>query len=314
MVRSNSGKRGDRARPDWPLRLGLFGVLALMLVLLTLAPWNPTRKTVTVGAGPASRDNEGSAPTTTSPPAGRPQPRVQVSPGCGLSFTPGAAVEPVGHCTVVEIGDSLGNDLGWALARHLTPASGLHLIQLDRSATGLANTRYYDWSSNLTSDVATYHPQLVLISLGGNDQQGIEVGGSAVQFPSPAWQAAYLTRVTALIRQATAGGAYVVWVGLPIMQQPSYSQGVAVLDHLYQEAATADPHAAYISTWTLFAGPQGGFATSALVDGRPASLRQPDGIHYSFAGEDVLATFVISELGRIGHVALAPVNPAIVTS
>ena len=66
--------------------------------------------------------------------------------GCELSVSVGAPVVPVGSCTVLEIGDSLGNDLGWGLARELPTGSSVNLVQLDKSATGLANTGYYDWT------------------------------------------------------------------------------------------------------------------------------------------------------------------------
>ena len=60
-----------------------------------------------------------------------------------------AAVRAVGHCTVLEIGDSLGNDLGWGLARELGGERGLTLVQADRSSTGLVTTWFYDWPRHL---------------------------------------------------------------------------------------------------------------------------------------------------------------------
>jgi hypothetical protein len=49
------------------------------------------------------------------------------------------------------------------------------------------------------------------------------------------------------------------------------------------------------------------------VNGNPENLREPDGIHYSFTGEDVIATYVIDEIASIFHVQLAPTNPAVIT-
>jgi hypothetical protein len=42
-------------------------------------------------------------------------------------------VAGVGRCTILEIGDSLGNDLGWGIAREVVKPRGLRLIQLDKS-------------------------------------------------------------------------------------------------------------------------------------------------------------------------------------
>lgn len=298
---------------DWPLRCLLLGVLAGLLIALSVVPSLRAHRRGPIVVAVVPPAAVVTSTTSLLRPPRRPGRRDQVSPGCGLSLAPGVADAPVGHCTVLEIGDSLGNDLGWGLARQVPPGSGLQLVQLDRSATGLADSSYYDWPGQLAADLRTYHPQLVLISLGGNDEQGMEVQGAPVQFPSAAWQSAYLARVTALIREATAAGAYVVWVGLPVMQQPSYSEGIATLNGLYQDAVRAQPHAVFVSTWALFAGPEGRYDADALVDGQPAGLREADGIHYSFVGENVVATYVIQQVGALGHVALAPAATATIT-
>jgi uncharacterized protein len=232
---------------------------------------------------------------------------------CGFSLQGGTFVAPVGHCTVMEVGDSLGNDLGWGLAREVSPISGLDLVQLDKSSTGLANSSFYDWPAEMATDLSLYHPQLVLICLGGNDEQGMEVGGSALQFPTAAWQNSYLVRVRQLISEATRGGAFVLWVGLPIMEQPSYSNGIQTLDGLYQEAASSEPNASFVSTWSLFANPERGFQSTALVNGAAVTLRQPDGIHDSLAGEDVVATYVLHQVSSLFHVRLVPTDPASIT-
>jgi hypothetical protein len=141
----------------------------------------------------------------------------------------------------------------------------------------------------------------------------MEVDGSAVQFPSPAWTAAYLTRVLQLIGEAEASGALVMWVGMPVMEDPVYSQGMETLNSLYQQGVRADPDATFVSTWQLFSE-LGAYQAVADVDGVPENLREPDGIHYSFTGEDVIATYVIDEIASIFHVQLAPTNPAVITA
>ncbi len=234
--------------------------------------------------------------------------------GCQLSLSGAAAVVPVGSCTVLEVGDSLGNDLGWGLAREVPANSGITLVQRDKSATGLANSGYYDWPTELETDLSLYHPQLVLICLGGDDEQGMVVDGSALQFPSAAWEAAYLARVRQLLDEATASGALVMWVGIPIMQDPGYSQGVKILNTLYQQVAGSTPDAVFVPTWQVFADPEGAYQAAAVVNGTPERLREPDGIHYSFVGENVTATYVIDEIASLFHVQLAPRDPSLITA
>jgi hypothetical protein len=299
----------DSDRVNHTLRRALAGLLVVLITTSVVVSVVRAPTTVSAQTGYRPAPVHTSAPHAVGP---APANVVRESGGCELSLSAGAPVVPVGSCTVLEIGDSLGNDLGWGLARELPSVSSLKLVQLDKSSTGLANTGYYDWPTELATDLSLYHPQLVLICLGGNDEQGMEVNGSAVQFPSPAWTAAYLARVRQLISEATASGALVMWVGMPVMEDPDYSQGMEILDSLYRQGVRADLHAAFVSTWQLFSQ-QGAYQAVADVNGSPENLREPDGIHYSFTGEDVIATYVIDEIASIFHVQLAPTNPAVIT-
>jgi hypothetical protein len=272
---------------------------------LAVAPLAAPTAAVSADTQPTTRATDAVAATVT---------RAHAFGNCGFSVGGPATAAAVGRCTVLEIGDSLGADIGWGLSRQVTATAGLDLVQLDVSSTGLANTSYFDWPARLAADLRQYHPQLVLVCLGGNDQQGMVVGGSAVQFPSRQWEDAYLARVRRLVSEATSAGAFVLWVGLPIMQQPSYSQGADVLNSLYRQAVSSEPHAAFVSTWSLLSNPRGTFESDAIVGSTRTTLRQPDGIHYSFSGEDVVATYVLRELSSIFHVQVSPARPAVVTA
>ncbi len=305
------------SKPDWRLRTALSAVLAALLltVLAVTVTRSPARTVTAVEPNPVAADDSATTAPRTAPvadTAGGAVTRPRAGGACGLSLDGRAPASPVGSCTILEIGDSLGADIGWGLERHLPVGTGLHLVQLDQSSTGLANSSYYDWPARLAADLRLYHPQLVLVCLGGNDEQGMEVDGRAVQFPAPAWKTAYLARVRSLVSEATAGGAYVLWVGLPIMRQTSYSQGIEILNSLYRQAAS-HPNAAFLSIWSLFSNPRGAFQSEAAVNGTRASLRQADGIHLDFAGEDVAATYVIRQMALIYHVRLTPAYPAVIT-
>jgi hypothetical protein len=313
---------------EWPLRIGLLVALVALVAtgLIVGAPGSTVRTTTLPPARTKAHPPRSATPTTVPGAFTGRVTRLHSGGECGFSLgaqvssssrsgtKPSTATSlPVGSCTVVEIGDSLGNDLGWGLTRHLAAASGLNMIQLDKSSTGLANSWFYNWLPHLAAALSKYHPQLVLISLGGNDEQGMELNGTAVPFGAPTWKSAFLNSVRQIVSEATASGAYVIWVGLPIMQQSSYSQGMATIDSLFQEGVAMEANATFLSTWSLFSNLQGGFGSAAAVNGLETTLREPDGIHYSFSGEDVAATYVIREMALIYHVKLAPIDPAVIT-
>ena len=167
---------------------------------------------------------------------------------------------------------------------------------MDKSSTGLANSWFYNWPVNLATDLAQYHPQLVIVCLGGNDEQGMTVNGNAVPFGSTAWKKDYLGYVREVVTEATQSGAYVLWIGMPIMQPYSYNQGITILNALFEQGVTSEPNATFVPMWSLFSNPEGQFESQAAVNGVETTLREADGIHFSFSGEDVLATYVIREM------------------
>lgn len=227
---------------------------------------------------------------------------------------PSTHVSVIGHCTVLEIGDSLGNDLGWGLQRQLAHAPGLRLVQKDKSSSGLANTTFYDWPARLKTLLAQYHPDLTIICLGGNDEQGFIEDGHAVEFPTEAWKVAYSARIRQIVTMATQAQSYVLWVGMPIMEPTQYREGMVVLNKLYESVSTSIPGGTFLPTWDLFANAQGQFQMAAQIGPTRQILRASDGIHFSYVGENVLATYVADAMASLYHVAIHPEAPTRINS
>jgi hypothetical protein len=322
-----------RQSNPWTLRAALgLSLATLIAVGLTLSHREggsgaPTTTTTAPAPG-STTTTSGRATTTTAPPSRANGPVVNVgnldetARGCGLvarrpghpiTTTTVRRVNGVGHCTVVEIGDSLGNDLGWGFARELERTPGMHLVQLDRSSTGLSATWFYSWPVKLKAALRRYHPNLVLVMLGANDEQAIRVNGASASFSTPAWDRAYLKRIHQIVAESTAAGAYVLWVGLPVMEPPQFRAGAHLLNSLYAREVPSVAGGAFLPTWNLFADRAGNFHESALVNGSPQVLRAPDGIHFSVVGEDVLATYVAREITAVYGVPLHPDEPETIT-
>lgn len=223
-------------------------------------------------------------------------------------------VRVIGHCTVIEIGDSLGNDLGWGLARELASTPALKLVQKDKSASGLVTSWFYNWPEHLKILLAQYHPDLVVVCVGADDEQGLEVNGHTYGFDSPQWRTRYTTLIRQIDTMITGAGSYVLWVGLPVMAPTSYREGVVALNLLYRSVAETVPGVTYLPSWDLFANAQGQYQSAAPVNRVRSVLRAPDGIHLSYVGENVFATFVANQVAAIYHVRLEPSQPASITN
>jgi hypothetical protein len=214
---------------------------------------------------------------------------------------------------VLEIGDSLGNDLGWGLNRQFAGNPGMVLVQKDKSSTGLTNSWFYDWPSHLATYLRQYHPHLVLVCIGGNDARDVSLNGHVVRFGTPEWIKFYDFSIRQIVTEANKAGARILWVGLPIMRPFYYRQEIALLNARFAHVAPSVPGGTYLPTWSLMATSSGAFRQSAYVNHVWATLRSPDGIHLSSVGENVFSTFVAREIGLVYHVNVHLAAPSTIT-
>jgi hypothetical protein len=219
-----------------------------------------------------------------------------------------------GKFTILEIGDSLGTDLGGGLAHQLEKSPKIRLILEGKSSTGLSNSGFYNWPQHLKTFLAQYHPQLTILLLGGNDEQGTLVNGRAAAFDTPPWRKQYAKNVAAMMDDAINAGSAVLWIGLPIMYPNGYRQGMQVINSIFAKVAKTKQRVTFLPTWKFFANSKGQFRFNAMVDGVQQAIRTSDGIHPTAVGQNVLATYVVQELRILYGLPATPAFPEIFTS
>jgi uncharacterized protein len=202
---------------------------------------------------------------------------------------------------VLEIGDSLGIDLGWGLSDELS-GSRERLFALAVGDTGLAEPAYYNWPAQLAVDLRLYHPGTVVVFLGANDVESFYSDNRFLPFGSHGWAALYGGRVAEMMDEAVRAGAKMLWVGIPPMQDPSFSSDMATLNAVYRSEALAHrPDVSYYASWRVLGGPQGQYREALSgPGGGGTALRAPDGVHITRAGGDLLAKDVVARLDRLG--------------
>jgi len=202
---------------------------------------------------------------------------------------------------VLEVGDSLGIDLGWGLGPALA-GSGHAFVNQAAGDTGLAETWYYNWPAHLATDLATYRPGLVVVFLGANDVENLYVDGHFAAFGSPAWAHDYGERVEQVLRESLRSHANVLWVGMPPMGSPAFSSDMRTLNAVYwRQASHEGKDAAYFSSWDVLGGPHGQYEAGPPGASAEGTLwRAPDGIHITTAGAQVLAGAVMRYLQAKG--------------
>ncbi|MGH9029903.1 MAG: SGNH/GDSL hydrolase family protein, partial [Acidimicrobiales bacterium] len=205
---------------------------------------------------------------------------------------------------LLEIGDSLGEDLGFGLADVL-PSPQVQVLEEAVGDTGLSRPDYYDWPAELQEELSRYHPQAVVVFLGANDAQSFVVDGTVVSFGTPSWQADYSARVGELMSEAAAAGAHVLWVGMPVMASASMSQEMQGLNAIYARQASEHSGVTYFSSWSTFTAPGGGY-DEYLPDssGTESPVRDSDGVHLTASGDDRLAQALVPAMEADWHVNL----------
>ena len=187
--------------------------------------------------------------------------------------------------TILSIGDSLGEDLGLGLGYTLGTNPLVHILQDAVGDTGLARPDYYDWPAHLATELRQDHPQVVMILVGGNDAQNFLVNNEPVVFGTAQWHRIYSERVALMMKETLEAGAKMVWVGLPIMQDPSFGASMQMLNAIYKTQAALHPGVVFMPTWKLFSNAEGQYTTYLTNSaGQSVLARDPDGVHIAPPG------------------------------
>ncbi|MCC7364901.1 MAG: DUF459 domain-containing protein [Dehalococcoidia bacterium] len=196
-------------------------------------------------------------------------------------------------------GDSMAQVLGESVVR-MADESGLFSSRLDyRISTGLTRPDYFDWPGHLAGIVqADPKPEVMVVVFGGNDSQGIKTPEGKIYQPGDeGWAQEYARRVAGTMDVLRAEGRLVVWVGQPVMRSAEFTDRMAELNAIYQEAAASRPWIRYVDLFSLFATPSGTYdAYLADDDGDVVLMRQADGIHLSRDGGDRAAKAIMDAI------------------
>jgi len=204
-------------------------------------------------------------------------------------------------------GDSLVITPGYAIVRAAGSSPAMEPVGTvdGRVATGLTRPDVFNWFDEIRHQVKELHPKVVVLAFGGNDDKGYMTGlpdGMSVgDFGSWAWRKEYGRRVGGIMDTINRAGALAIWIGLPQTSSQDQTARFDVVNAVAEKQARKRPgRAAYIDTYTMFAGDDGGFA-QYLPDGsgRLEKVRADDGVHFERAGGDMIARIVLKELNKV---------------
>ena len=164
-------------------------------------------------------------------------------------------------------------------------------------SSGLARPDYFDWIRRLHEQVPAVDPDIVVITFGGNDAQGLlDSNGGVVAFqPVPdsdnaEWRAEYGNRVGEVMDYLGEDGRTVIWVGIPNDDNPDVTFRMQVQDETAKAEAARRQAVVFIDTWKRFSGRTGGWAEYVIDprDGVGKDVRADDGFHLNETGAEIL--------------------------
>jgi hypothetical protein len=207
---------------------------------------------------------------------------------------------------VLVIGDFMASGLARALDDDYAQSPDVRIVDETNGSSGLVRTDFYDWPKEIGGIVDEVRPAVVVMMIGANDRQTMNVDASKEAPRSDVWTAEYVKRVEAVTKAVGERKVPLVWVGQPAFKYASMSSDMLALDDIYQrvvEAAKGD----YVDIWDGFVDENGAFRfTGADVNGQPVRLRSDDGITLSKAGKRKVAFYVEKPLNRILGRAATP--------
>lgn len=248
-------------------------------------------------------------PTVVAPPP--PEPEPEAGPGAAWR-SPAIPGGPRVERLVLVGASSVQYALGTELERRLEAEYDVDVTRFGKLGTGLTRDDVFDWRGKVRELVETQRPQVVVAQFGGNDCQPIvspETGRHA--FGTAGWDQEFTRRIAGLAADVQAGGAALVFLGMPPMRESGFSGRIAHYNQVAR-AAVEEAGGRWVELWDLAGDADGNYQLSRVIGGRTVKLRMGDGVHFTRKGAEALAGELVRRLDQ--RMTLLPRDEALAVS
>ena len=241
--------------------------------------------------------------------------------------------------TVVVIGDSLADWLGYGLEQVFAETPEIGIVRKIKPDFGLARDDARldapEWLQVIKDLLATEKPSAIVVMLGVNDRLPLRdrapaVKGTAAttrqrpsssrpieaqrrpqgansEFHTDKWAELYSKRIDDMIAALKTKGVPIVWVGLPAIRGTKSTSDMSYLDELYR-ARAEKAGITYVDIWDGFVDEQGRYTQQGPdFEGQTRRLRTYDGVNFTKAGAEKLGHYVEQDLRRVWISHVLPV-------
>lgn len=200
-------------------------------------------------------------------------------------------------------GDSFATGIYFGMRDVLPQSRDIAISRRSRGGTGLVRNDAYSWVRQLGAFIHIDRPNIVIVSLGGNDRQDFRFEDLAVERFSDLWWREYVRRAERVMLDLRAGDSSVYWVGIPIVRSQRMMRDFRKLNSLFREL-TRQYGIHYIDLETQFRGPNRGYTPFDAQAGTRERIRHRDGIHFTSLGNYRFAQLIANAIRK--RLAAAP--------
>jgi lysophospholipase L1-like esterase len=283
-------KTGENMHPG-PLRSAVLAVGTPANDLADVLPFNDLAHDATAWLSPDSDVGSAGSFTASAATPGAAGANA-VAPVSASAFDPAQlGAEPVPprplHSILVS-GDSMALGLDSVLARRYADQD-VETFRDPHIGTGISKSDLVDWGALSSTQTRKHHPDAVVFFIGANE--GFPIGKTTCC--SPAWAAAYATRVREMMNTYRQGGAArVYWLTLPMPRDPRLAKIARAVNAAVEVAA--EPYRAQVRVLDMdpVFTPGARYRLTMDVGGKPTIVRQADGVHLNAAGSQIAADVV----------------------
>ncbi len=197
------------------------------------------------------------------------------------------------------IGDSLAAGLHYTLSDSLGKDPRVRFHSKRLALQRLTSNNFDGEMSELRAEAYRDGLNVAVVLVGTWDRRNLrDANWERLAKGSDAWRKEYARRVDETMKTLKKANVAVYWVGLPPFRRSDADADVQMMNEVFRERAYLNG-VRFIETYTSFVGEGGAYAAYGPdLTGKIKLLREQDGIHLTYTGNQKLAYYVERAIKR----------------
>lgn len=196
-------------------------------------------------------------------------------------------------------GDSLMQGIAPHIQKILKQQHNINSINLSKQSTGLSYPSAFDWPKTIENTLKKDDKiKLLVVFLGPNDPWDMPdprgKGRPYLKFKSAEWENVYRSRIQHIVQIAAQYDVKVIWLGIPYMRAKKLNEQTRYLESLLADELS--DKILWLPTTERLSLDGLHYSEIVEIDNKRIKVRSKDGIHFSLAGQKLLAEYVLQHI------------------